>query len=63
MQTKSEIDKKSGVTKSLEKYPDDLIQEVKESIEDYKNGKYMKGDVKEIMKAIRDYDKNKTDPD
>ncbi|MEO8399716.1 MAG: hypothetical protein ABI550_07890 [Ignavibacteriaceae bacterium] len=57
MQTKTEKDKR----KPKKVYPEKFIQEVKESIEDYKNGKYIIGDAKDIMEAIREYDKNKTD--
>jgi uncharacterized protein Yka (UPF0111/DUF47 family) len=53
--------KSKAATKKLNEYPSkELIQDVKESLEDYKKGNYVKGDVKEIMKAIREYE-HKTD--
>lgn len=54
MQIKTNKVKKIIREKSDREYPEELMREIKESVEDYKNGKYVKGDVKEIMKAIRD---------
>lgn len=53
------IKEKANLKKQTANHSNELIQEVKESLDDYKKGKYVKGNVNEIMKAIRDYD-NKT---
>lgn len=63
MQTKARTTakkEKPGLKAQIEKNPEDLIKEVKDSLENYKKGKYVKGDVKDIMKAIREY-KDETD--
>ena len=59
MQTKIKKDKVTN-KKSGKEYPEEIIIEIKESIEDLKKGKYVKGDVNDIMKAIRDCE-NETD--
>ncbi len=41
-------------------YSNELIKEIKESLADFKKGKYVKGDVNDIMKEIRNYE-NETD--
>lgn len=54
------VKRKPNIKKQSDDYSNKLIQEVKESLEDYKTGKYIKGNVNDVMKAIRDYG-NKTD--
>jgi len=53
------IKEKANLKKQTTNHSNELIQEVKESLDDYKKGKYVKGNVNDIMKAIRDYE-NKT---
>ena len=53
------IKEKAILKKQTVNHSNELIQEVKESSDDYKKGKYVKGNVNDIMKAIRDYE-NKT---
>ena len=53
------IKEKANLKKQTANHSNELIQEVKESLDDYKKGKYVKGNVNDIMKAIRDYE-NKT---
>ncbi len=63
MQTKTKSKPKKEtpkLKKQIGKYSEDLIKEVTNSLEDYKKGKYVKGDVKDIMKAIREF-KDETD--
>lgn len=56
------IKEKANLKKQTTNHSNELIQEVKESLDDYKKGKYVKGNVNDIMKAIRDYE-NKTGRD
>jgi len=53
------IKEKANLKKQTTNHSNELIQEVKESLDDYKKGKYVKGNVNDILKAIRDYE-NKT---
>jgi len=53
------IKEKANLKKQTINHSNEWIQEVKESLNDYKKGKYVKGNVNDILKAIRDYE-NKT---
>ncbi|MDQ3021119.1 MAG: hypothetical protein M3R36_11200 [Bacteroidota bacterium] len=57
MPTKTKINKPKEIKPKTKKeeHSEELVQEVKEALEDYKKGRYVKGDVKDIMKAIREY--------
>ena len=60
MDTKDKRINKSKSKKSEQTKSEDLVQEVKESIEEYRAGNYVKGDIIKIMKDIRDSE-NKAD--
>ena len=47
------IKEKAILKKQTANHSNESIQEVKESLDDYKKGKYVKGNVNDIMKAIR----------
>ena len=47
------IKEKANLKKQTTNHSNELIQEVKESLDDYKKGKYVKGNVNDIIKAIR----------
>lgn len=54
IKTKTGIRHKVKQEKSAEEYSEKLVQEVKKSIKDYKDGKYFKGTAEEVIKNLRD---------
>ena len=55
MQTKSKIKKEKKVKPKKEaEYSEELVREVKEARNDYKNGRYFKGTADEVIKHLRD---------
>lgn len=56
MQTKTKIkkEKKVKAKEKKEEYSEELVQEVREALEDYKHGRYFKGTAEEVIKHLRD---------
>ncbi len=54
IKTKKEVSVRVKVEKSNNIYSEKLIQEVKESLKDYKDGNYYKGTADEVIKKLHD---------
>jgi len=54
IKTKKEVSVRAKVEKSNNIYSEKLIQEVKESLKDYKDGNYYKGTADEVIKKLHD---------
>lgn len=54
MQTKTNSTRISKLKKTKEEYSEELIQEVKEAQEDYKQKRFFKGSAEEVIKHLKD---------
>lgn len=54
LKAKSRVKRKVNEEKPAEEYSEKLVQEVKEALRDYKNGKSFKGTAEEIIKHLHD---------
>ncbi len=54
IKTKKEVSVRVKVKKSNNIYSEKLIQEVKESLKNYKDGNYYKGTADEVIKKLHD---------